>query len=144
MLSCDRLRVWLILLIHDVGLVNVYPDNIFSHGRMYTLLFQLASNHPFPKCYFFYGLPPLALEPRHEKSCLCHMRTTKTLISQTFLRMFSLLLKELIFWFLFAFTAAGVVQCGGRITSTRSSYIAQFIFYFWSFELSVNILRNQK
>ena len=55
--------------------------------------------------------------------------------------MFSLLLKELI---LFAFTAAGVVQCGGRKTSPRTSTIVQFIFYFWSFEISVNILRNQK
>ena len=47
-------------------------------------------------------------------------------------------------WFLFAFTAAGVVQCGGRKTSPRTSTIVQFIFYFWSFETSVNILRNQK
>ena len=31
--------------------------------------------------------------------------------------MFSLLLKELNFWILFAFTAAGVVPCGGRKTS---------------------------
>ena len=46
--------------------------------------------------------------------------------------------------FLFAFTAAGVVQCGGRKTSTRTSTIVQFIFYFWSFEISVNIWRNQK
>ena len=58
--------------------------------------------------------------------------------------MFSLLLKELILWFLFAFTAAGVVPCGGRKTSPRTSTIVQFIFYFWSFEISVNILRNQK
>ena len=43
------------------------------------------------------------------------------------------------FWFLFAVTTAGVGPCGGR-TST----IVQFIFYFWSFEISVNILRNQK
>ena len=46
--------------------------------------------------------------------------------------------------FLFAFTAAGVVQCGGRKTSTRTSTIVQFILYFWSFEISVNILRNRK
>ena len=58
--------------------------------------------------------------------------------------MFSLLLKERIFSLLFAFTAAGVVQCGGRKTSPRTSTIVQFIFYFWSFEISVNILRNQK
>ena len=46
--------------------------------------------------------------------------------------------------FLFAFIAAAVVQCGGRKTSPRTSTILQFIFYFWSFEISVNILRNQK
>ena len=44
--------------------------------------------------------------------------------------MFSLLLKELIFLFLVAFTAAGVVQCGGHNTSPRASTIVQFIFYF--------------
>ena len=32
--------------------------------------------------------------------------------------------------FLFDFTAAGVVQCGGRKTSPRTSTIVQFIFYF--------------
>ena len=53
-------------------------------------------------------------------------------------------LKGMHFWFLFAFTAAGVVQCGGRKTSPRTSTIVQFIFYFWAFEISVNILRNQK
>ena len=46
--------------------------------------------------------------------------------------------------FLFAFTAAGVVQSGGCKMSPRSSIIVQFIFYFWSFEISENILRNQK
>ena len=46
--------------------------------------------------------------------------------------------------FLFAFAAATVVQCGGRKTSPRTSTIVQFIFYFWSFEISVNVLRNQK
>ena len=53
-------------------------------------------------------------------------------------------LKGTNFWFLFAFTAAGVVQCGGRKTSPRTSTIVQFIIYFWSFEISVNMLRNQK
>ena len=33
-------------------------------------------------------------------------------------------------WFLFDFTAAGVVPCGGRKTSPRTSTIVQFIFYF--------------
>ena len=31
---------------------------------------------------------------------------------------------------LFDFTAAGVVPCGGRKTSPRTSSIVQFIFYF--------------
>ena len=46
--------------------------------------------------------------------------------------------------FIFDFTAAGVVPCGGRKTSPRTSIIVQIIFYFWSFEISVNSLRNQK
>ena len=53
-------------------------------------------------------------------------------------------LKGTHFLFLFAFTAAGVVQCGGRKTSARTSAIVQFMFYFWSFEINVSILRNQK
>ena len=53
-------------------------------------------------------------------------------------------LKGTHFWILCAFTAAGVVPCGGRKTSPRTSTIVQFIFYFWSFEISVNILRNRK
>ena len=53
-------------------------------------------------------------------------------------------LKGTHFFILFAFTAAGVVPCGCRKTSPRTSTIVQFIFYFWSFEISVNILRNQK
>ena len=41
-----------------------------------------------------------------------------------------LLLKDLISDFIFDFTAAGVVPCGGRKTSPRTSTIVQFIFYF--------------
>ena len=35
-----------------------------------------------------------------------------------------------ILFLIFAFTAAGVVQCGGRETSPRTSVIVHFIFYF--------------
>ena len=52
-------------------------------------------------------------------------------------------LKELTFVFLFAFTAAGVVQCGGRKMSPRTSTIVQFIFHVWSFEVREHILINQ-
>ena len=48
------------------------------------------------------------------------------------------------FCILFDFTAAGVVPCGGRKTSPLTSTIVQFIFHFWSFEISERILRNQK
>ena len=44
----------------------------------------------------------------------------------------------------FALTAAGVVQCGGSKTSPRTSAIVQFMYHFWSFEISERILRNQK
>ena len=53
-------------------------------------------------------------------------------------------LKGTHFLFLFVFTAAGVVPCGGRKTSPRTSTIVQFIFHFWSFEINENSLRNQK
>ena len=48
------------------------------------------------------------------------------------------------FCILFDFTAAGVVPCGGRKMSPRTSTIVQFIFHFWSFANSERILRNQK
>ena len=44
--------------------------------------------------------------------------------------MFSLLLKDLISDFIFDFTAAGVVPCGGRKKPPCTSTIVQFIFYF--------------
>ena len=44
----------------------------------------------------------------------------------------------------FAITAAGVVPCGGPKKSPRTSSIVQVIFSFWSFEISEDILRNQK
>ena len=53
-------------------------------------------------------------------------------------------LKGTHFLSLFAFTAAVLVPCGSHKMSPRTSTIVQFIFYFWSFEISVNILRNQK
>ena len=46
--------------------------------------------------------------------------------------------------FLFVVTAAGVVPCGIPKKSSRTSSIVQFIFYVYSFEISRNILRNQK
>ena len=53
-------------------------------------------------------------------------------------------LKGTYFSILFDFTAAGIVPCGGRKTSPRTSTIVRFIFHFWSFEKSERILRNQK
>ena len=45
---------------------------------------------------------------------------------------------------LFAITAAVVLPYGGPKKSPRTSSIVQFIFSFWSFEISEDILRNQK
>ena len=61
-----------------------------------------------------------------------------------FLMIFFIALKGTHVWVLCAFTAAGVVQCGGRKTYPRNAIIVQFIFYFRSLEINVNILRNQK
>ena len=49
------------------------------------------------------------------------------------MNVFIALLKDLISDFIFDFTAAGVVPCGGRKTSPRTSTIVQFIFYFGPF-----------
>ena len=59
-------------------------------------------------------------------------------------RPFPLLLKELIIIFLFVITAAGVVPCEIPKKRLRTLSLVQFIFYIWSFEISRNILRNQK
>ena len=52
-------------------------------------------------------------------------------------------LQGTIFYILFAVTAAGIVLCGSPQKQPRKSSIVQFIFLFWSFEISGNILRNQ-
>ena len=41
-------------------------------------------------------------------------------------------------------SAAGVVPCGGPKMSPRTSSIVQIIFSFWAFEISDDILGNQK
>ena len=51
-------------------------------------------------------------------------------------------LKGAQFYILFVIT--GVVPFGSPKKRPRTSSILQFIFYFWSFEVSRNILRNQK
>ena len=48
------------------------------------------------------------------------------------------------FYILLTITAAGVVLCGGPKMSRRASSIVLIIFYFWSFEISGNILRILK
>ena len=48
------------------------------------------------------------------------------------------------FYILFVVNAAGVVPCGSPKKRPRTSSIVRFIFYFWSIEISRNILRNQK
>ena len=53
-------------------------------------------------------------------------------------------LKGTHFYILFVVTAAGVVLCVSPKTRVRTSPIVQFTFFFWSFEVSGNILRNQK
>ena len=58
------------------------------------------------------------------------LSTISDFILRIKLSLFSLLLKDLISDFIFDFTAAGVVPCGGRKTSPRTSTIVQFIFYF--------------
>ena len=78
------------------------------------------------------------------------MVTDETLIVETavwpipFLINVFTALKESQFYFLFAITAAGVVPYRGRKKSPRTSSIVQVIFSFWSFEISEDILRNQK
>ena len=53
-------------------------------------------------------------------------------------------LKGTHFYILFVITATGVVLYNSPKKRPRTSSIVQFIFSFWSFEISENILRNQK
>ena len=53
--------------------------------------------------------------------------------------MFSLPLKELIFIFLFVFTAAGVVPCGSPKKRPRTSSIVQFLYFTFGLLKSVEI-----
>ena len=53
-------------------------------------------------------------------------------------------LKGTHFYILFVVTAAGVVLCGSPKKQPSTSSIVQFIFFFWSFEISGNILRYQE
>ena len=46
-------------------------------------------------------------------------------------------------FYLFAITAAGVVQCGDPKKFPDTSSIVQIIFYIWSFEINGDILRVQ-
>ena len=48
------------------------------------------------------------------------------------------------FYILFVVTGAGFVPCVSPKKRSRKSSTVQFIFCFWSFEISRNILRNQK
>ena len=59
---------------------------------------------------------------------------------------FSLHLKDLNFNFIcyYCMNAVGVVPDDGSKTSPCTSSIEQIIFSFWSFEISGDILRNQK
>ena len=52
-------------------------------------------------------------------------------------------LKGTHFYILFVVTAAGVVLSGSPKKQPCTSSIVQFIFFFWSFEISGNILRGQ-
>ena len=53
-------------------------------------------------------------------------------------------LKGIHFYILFVVTAAGVVSYASPKKRPCASSIVQFIFYFWSFEISRNMLRIQK
>ena len=52
-------------------------------------------------------------------------------------------LKGTHFYILFVVTAAGLVPSGSPKKRLHTPSIVQFVFYFWSFEMSRNILRNQ-
>ena len=86
-----------------------------------TSLFIILTNH----------LPNLA-ETSQFRWSLLRYDGTILMNFRTFIRLSVWVapLKGSHFWFLFDFTAAGVVPCGGRKTSPRTSTIVQFIFYF--------------
>ena len=101
-----------------------------------VMIKQLLGKH---RRYFYSSVLPTE-QPLHQKT-RANIYTTATSIRSWFnfilgiqvkiqiLHVF-IALKGSHFWFLFDFTAAGVVPCGGRKTSPRTSTIVQFIFYF--------------
>ena len=122
--------------IQKLGYIN-FDLCVVTYVTIVSLLLQ-RQVHNTAACF------PLAFV---EKSLQGHwwgfLAATSKYGPSAFLRMCSLLLKDLTFVFLFAFIVVGVVQCGGHKTSPRTSTIVQFIFHFWSFEINKHILRNQ-
>ena len=51
---------------------------------------------------------------------------------------------QLSFHIAIAITAAGVVSCGGRKKSPRTSSIVQIVIYFWSFQISGDVRLSKK
>ena len=121
--------VWLRVLL--VALPGLFCLPFWIH-----CLFEI---HNIAVCFLWFSLPG-----HYSDTGEALLAETTYYDPSSFLWMFSLLLKELIFLFLYTYTAVGVVQCGGRDTSPRTSTIVQFICYVWSFEISENTLRNQK
>ena len=108
-----------------------------AFARFLILPGELHLGGPKPNCHnpglgapILYKLP--LLPPQESKgSVSLSFISWNYVVWPTFLLMnVFIALKGSHFWFLFDFTAAGVVPCGGRKTSPRTSTIVQFIFYF--------------
>ena len=135
-------------------IIRLWKLSCYSNNSILAMAIKKNKKHPFyiQRLMFLTFLQSftklqhvflwLSLQSHHRVTDEAFWAKTSKYGPSTLLRMSSLLLKEQSFVFLFAFTAAGVVQYGSCKRSPRTSTIVQFIFHFWSFEISKRILRN--
>ena len=105
----------------------------------------MARRHPPPHCENTRVLREAITEDEPEPHAYIPIRPNKIICEFTVSSpKYKGMLVGFDIYILFVVTAAGVVLCGSPKKQPRTSSMVQFIFFFWSFEISGNILRNQK
>ena len=140
---CFNKGTWTIVSVHKNHIRR--PDSIMKTKQLYRLEIYFIRKHeqPWPENIKYHfpcvshsffktcSMNPLAFVAVWLQGHWWGFISRNYVVWPTFLLMnVFIALKGSHFWFLFDFTAAGVVPCGGRKTSPRTSTIVQFIFYF--------------